>query len=160
MVLECIAYIIWLSVFLVLTYMYRVSLLAEFNCNLARPKKTTFLRTEGISEHTHGLFYLNKGVACIAAGPCTRPNHLFRVWWKNTEKLIVLFCGAEKTVIYKGLILSHILCSCFVLFFMDGELPIAFLLNFKSMPKRISQDNTNGEQGKLYKQCQINQWFE
>ena len=59
--------------------MYTVSLLAEFNCNLARPKKTTFLRTEGISKLTHGLFYLDKGVACIAAGPRTRPNHLFWV---------------------------------------------------------------------------------
>ena len=48
-------------------------------CNLARPKKTSSLRTEGISEHTHGLFYLDKRVACIAAGPSTRPNHLFRV---------------------------------------------------------------------------------
>ena len=66
------------------------------------------------------------------------------------------FVVQKKLLAIRGL-LSHILCSCFVLFFMAGELPIAFLLNFKSMPKRISQDNTNGEQGKLYKQCQINQ---
>ena len=66
------------------------------------------------------------------------------------------FVVQKKLLAIRGL-LSHILCSCFILFFMAGELPIAFLLNLKSMPKRISQDNTNGEQGKLYKQCQINQ---
>ena len=119
-------------------------------------KKTSFLRTEGISEHTHGLFYLDKRVACIAAGPCTRPNHCLGSDGKTPKNSLSFFVVQKKLLSIRGL-LSHILCSCFVLFFMDGELPIAFLLNFKSMPKRISQDNTNGEQGKLYKQCQINQ---
>ena len=75
---------------------------------------------------------------------------------KHQKAHSLFFCGAEKTVSYKGLTLSYTR-FCFVLFFMAGELPIAFLLNLKSMPKRISQDNTNGEQGKLYEQCQINQ---
>ena len=39
------------------------------------------------------------------------------------------FFVVQKKLLAIRALLLHILCSCFVLFFMDGELPIAFLLN-------------------------------